>query len=91
MIQAAAMSSVGRMDHLCLMQTFTQVRGHDQQLFNPSLLDPPYSPGSCYAMGVTAEGADPETWVAVPCEGVDRYDCVCLEILGQNYWKQFKI
>jgi len=37
---------------------------------------------SCYAMGVTAEGVDPETWVAVPCEGVDRYDCVCLEILG---------
>jgi len=42
---------------------------------------PPYSQGSCYAMGVPAEGADPETWVAVPCEGVDRYDCVCLEIL----------
>merc|ERR1711892_430975 len=41
----------------------------------------PYSPGSCYAMGVPAEGADPGTWVAVPCEGVDRYDCVCLEIL----------
>jgi len=43
---------------------------------------PPYSPGSCYAMGVTANGADPQMWVAVPCDGVDRYDCVCLEILG---------
>ena len=39
-------------------------------------LGPPFSADLCYAMGVMVDGAESDKWVAVPCEGADRCDCV---------------
>merc|ERR1711874_480453 len=41
----------------------------------------PYSPRSCYVVDVDAKDGDAQSWREAPCEGVNGYDCMCLEWL----------